>query len=75
MDRFHGLMPRDEAEVIMTFRDPNGFRITIGAGPTGWAILWGDHSSTYHDVLDTTSNNFKMAYKIAVDAVGELKEN
>lgn len=72
MDRFMGLMPCDEVEKYRTFKDSNGFLISIEAGPKGWSIIWADQSVDYADVNDTTENNFNKAYKVAEQAVGSL---
>ena len=73
MNRFFGLMPESEVEKHRTFRDAFNILISIEAGPKGYTIIWGDQSTSYEDIDDTTDNNFKKAYEIADKVVGPLK--
>lgn len=75
MKRFFGMMPSNCVEIIKSFKDSNNLNVTIEAGPKGWTIMWADHSADYRDEDDTSENNFKKAYDIAVDAVGPLRED
>lgn len=74
MTRFFGLMPPDYVEIRKKFRDSSGLTIIIEAGPKGWTIIWADHSVDYGNKDDTSDNNFKMAYNIAMGALGPLLE-
>ncbi len=72
MNRFFGMMPSTEIEREERFVDPAGLKITIQAGPNGYSILYADGSSQFKDIEDSTDNNFKIAYDIAKDNLGEL---
>lgn len=72
MKRFFGLMPRNCVTISKKFKDMNGLRLTIEAGPEGWTIIWADGSINYRDIDGTPEVNFNEAYKFAVDSVGSL---
>lgn len=74
MKRFFGMMPNSCVEIHKSFRDSNDLRVEIEAGPVGWTIIWADGGTYYEDKNDTSENNFRKAYGIAVDAVGPLRE-
>ena len=75
MRRFFGMMPSNEIEISKDFKDKNNYFVTIQAGPNGWTILWADGGSTYKDEEHSAQENFDIAYKTAVEMVGELVEN
>lgn len=74
MRRFCGVMPISCVELVKNFRDMSHYNVTIEAGPKGWTIIWADYSTDYGDEDDTTENNFKKAYDMAVNQVGPLRE-
>ena len=74
MKRFFGMMPSNEIEMSKTFKDENGYKISIDAGPHGWTITYADYSTKYEDVDDTTENNFNKAYEILSTEFEELTE-
>lgn len=63
MRRFMGMMPRSEIQKEQSFKDRNGLRITVQAGPNGWTILWADSSSDYKDSAGTTEENWRVAMR------------
>ena len=73
MNRFMGLMPRNNVEKIESFRDKHGYTITIEAGPEGWTII-SHYSTDYSDNKTTTEENFKTAYDCANSKLGPLTE-
>ena len=54
------------------FKDSNDFKITIQAGPNGWAILYADGGSMYLDESIGTEENFNKAYEEATNVLGKL---
>ena len=72
MDRIFGMMPRYEVEKEELFSDVLGLKITIQAGPHGWTVIFADGGTHYVDQDATTEENFKAAYKNAVECLGEL---
>ena len=74
MKRFFGMMPSKEIETEKHYKDSNGLKITIQAGVHGWTIIYADASSDFKDVNNTTNENFKTAYDIAVNKLGTLTE-
>ncbi len=74
MKRIFGTMPIHCIELRKTFKDKNGFKLTIEAGSEGWTVIYADHSTNYADAVDTAENNFKKAYDTAVNNVGLLEE-
>ena len=74
MNRFFGMMPAKYVKKCVEFKDNNGLRVTIEAGPKGWIIIWADQSTNYFDADNTTEDNFKIAYDFAVNQVGPLRE-
>ena len=74
MNRFFGMMPSSEIEIKKRYVDKSNLDVTIEAGKNGWTILWADGGSTYKDEVHTAQENFDIAYKIAVESVGDLTE-
>ena len=74
MNRIFGLMPSNEVEKEVIFKDPHDLTITIQAGPNGWTILYADGSSRWQDEENTTEENFKKAFRIAEGGLGTLTE-
>lgn len=72
MKRFFGMMPASEIERTEHFVDENGLSVCIDAGPNGWTVRFADMSSEYEDESIGTEANFKNAYDVAVECVGEL---
>lgn len=78
MKRFFGLMPSNEIEITKTFKDDNGYEITIDAGKHGWTIIYADTATEYEDIDGTAEENFNRAYKILkshFDKLEEVNEN
>jgi hypothetical protein len=74
MNRFFGMMPRNEIEAEKHYMDCSGYSITIQAGSHGWAIIYADASSEYKDIDAATDQNFNDAYNVATKRLGKLKE-
>lgn len=74
MKRMFGMMPSADVELEKSYRDRNGLRVTIQAGPKGWTIIWADGGTTYKDVEATTEENFAEA-KAEADSHMELFED
>lgn len=72
MNRFFGMMPVSEIERTEHFVDKYGMSVRIDAGPNGWTVRFADMSSKYNDESIGTDANFKNAYDVAVESVGEL---
>lgn len=72
MNRIFGMMPWSEVEKEELFYDVLGLQITIQTGPHGWTVIFADGSTHYVDQDITTEENFKAAYKNAVECLGEL---
>lgn len=72
MERFMGLMPRNEIEKEVTYTDMDNFKIKIQACPHGWTIIWADGGVSYGDVEASTEENFEEALRKAKDNLGEL---
>lgn len=72
MNRMFGLMPVNEIEKEIEYKDSNDLHVIIQAGPNGWSIIYADHSSEWDDVKDTTDKNFEKAYAIAEIKLGKL---
>lgn len=70
MKRFFGMMPSDEIEKEVIWKDDpdSNFKETIQAGPNGWSIIWADTSTTFKDDPKGTTANYK-------EAVEKLKES
>lgn len=63
MQRFFGIMPSSETEITKTFRDsPDGWRVTLEAGPNGWTLIFADGSAEYEDSSSGTEDNYDTAY-------------
>ena len=65
MNRFMGMMSSSCIEISKDFKDENGLKVHIDAGPEGWTIIYADHSSDYKDVNATSEDNFKEAFETA----------
>ena len=72
MKRFFGMMPVKEIERTEEFVDKYGMPVLIDAGPNGWTVRFADMSSAYKDESIGTEANFKNAYEVAVERVGDL---
>lgn len=72
MKRFFGMMPVDEIERTEHFVDKYGEPVRIDAGPNGWTVRFADMSSKYMDESIGTEANFKNAYDVAIECIGEL---
>lgn len=68
------MMPSDEISIRKSYKDKHDLTIMIQAGEHGWTVIYADSSTNYKDVDDTPENNFKKAYDVAVEALGELTE-
>ena len=65
MKRFMGMMPSSCIEIRRDFKDKNGLKVHIDAGPEGWTIIYADGSTEYADVAASAEDNFKTAYETA----------
>lgn len=65
MKRFMGMMPSSCIEIRKDFKDKDGKKVHIDAGPEGWTVIYADGSTQYDDVVATSEDNYKAAYKIA----------
>lgn len=65
MNRFMGMMPSACIEISKDFKDENGLKVHIDAGPEGWTVIFADGSSEYKDVNATSEDNFKEALEAA----------
>lgn len=72
MKRFFGMMPSDEIEIEVQYKDENDRVISIQAGIHGWSIIYADGSSNFKDIDATSEENFNFAYNIATKALGNL---
>ena len=72
MRRFAGMMPVNEIERTEIFKDKYGHEVRIDAGPNGWTVRYADMSSNYKDESIGTDENFKNAYRVAVNRIGPL---
>lgn len=72
MNRFFGMMPSEEIKKERIFEDPTGLRVAIQAGPNGYSVLYTDGNAQYKDIKASTDENFKTAYNIAKNNLGEL---
>lgn len=75
INRFMGIMPRNEIEIEKYYRDIDSKEYTIQAGPHGWTIVYPDKSTKYDDNFATSEENFKIAYTYLTlaTAVTEIK--
>ena len=73
MKRFYGMMPCDEIEKEVQYKDNHNMNCLIQAGPNGWTVIFADSSTRYKDNVATTEKNFNEAYQVASEAVGPLK--
>lgn len=74
MQRFFGLMPSSLVSIEKSYKDKYDLTIRIQAGEQGWTVIYADGGTNYKDVVDMPENNFNAAYKVAVDALGDLTE-
>lgn len=72
MNRFFGMMPRNEIDKEETFIDENNYKVTIQAGYNGYTIIYADGSSQYEDITCSTEENFNKAFRLAEISVGKL---
>lgn len=77
MKRFMGMMPSSCIEIRKDFKDENGLKVHIDAGPEGWTIIYADGSTNYADTISTTEDNYNIAYKIASEDLNltEIQDN
>lgn len=77
MKRFMGMMPSSCIEIRKDFKDENGLKIHIDAGPEGWTIIYADGSTNYADTIATAEDNYNIAYKIASENLNltEIQDN
>lgn len=74
MERFFGMMPSNEIEKSVTFKDRIGLKIIIDAGPNGWTIEYADGGTQYKDESKGTDANFNEAFKCAEENLGKLTQ-
>lgn len=65
MKRFMGMMPSSCIEIRKDFKDKNGKKVHIDAGPEGWTVIYADGSTEYADTIATSEDNYKTAYDVA----------
>lgn len=74
MKRFMGMMPSDEIEKTVSFKEKLG-TITIDAGPNGWTIIYPDGSTIWKDNEGAgTEENYKVAAAVVYTQFGTLEE-
>lgn len=66
MNRLNGMMPRNEIDIeerleAASEEGKEFYYMMIQAGKNGWTVIYGDSSTVYKDVVDTSENNFKSA--------------
>ena len=66
MKRFMGMMPSSCIKIRKDFKDENGLKIHIDAGPEGYTIIYADGSTEYADIEASSEENYKAAYKAAI---------
>jgi len=75
MKRFMGMMPSDEIEKTVSFKEKLGSIITIDAGPNGWTITYADGSTIWKDNEGAgTEENYKVAAAVVYTQFGTLEE-
>ena len=47
MKRFFGMMPSSEVTLERTYKDNEGLRIRLQAGPHGWTVIYADRGTEY----------------------------
>jgi hypothetical protein len=72
MKRVLGLLPEKEVEITRKFKNSNNLNVTIYAGSKGWAVLVSSDYVKYEDIEGTAKENFKRAYNLAKQELGEL---
>ena len=72
MQRFMGMMPREEVKETHYFKDKYGDRVMIDVGDNGWTVYYADMSNKYADESIGTKNNYIKAYATADTDVGPL---
>ena len=74
MKRFFGMMPSSEVTLEKTYKDKEGLRIRLQAGPHGWTVIYADGGTEYKDVDATPEENLESAYQQALSHFSELTE-
>ena len=74
MKRMFGLMPVDEVEKEMIFKDESELKIIVQAGPHGYSIIYADCSAEGEDIDGTTDENIERAKKILNSHFSNLTE-
>lgn len=75
MKRFMGMMPSNEIEKTVTFKDEFNMKIRIDAGPNGWTITYADGSTIWKDNEGAgTEENYKVAAAVVYTQFGTLEE-
>lgn len=74
MKRFFGMMPSSEVTLERTYKDNEGLRIRLQAGPHGWTVIYADGGTEYKDVDATPEENLEAGYQQALSHFSELTE-
>ena len=74
MKRFFGMMPSSEVTLERTYKDNEGLRIRLQAGPHGWTVIYADGGTEYKDIDALPEENLESAYQQALSHFSELTE-
>ena len=74
MKRFFGMMPSSEVTLERTYKDNEGLRIRLQAGPHGWTVIYADCGTEYKDIDALPEENLESAYQQALSHFSELTE-
>lgn len=75
MKRFFGMMPSSEVTLERTYKDNEGLRIRLQAGPHGWTVIYavgGKINLDYTDIDALPEENLESAYQQALSHFSEL---
>ena len=68
------MMPSSEVTLERTYKDNEGLRIRLQAGPHGWTVIYADGGTEYKDVDATPEENLEAAYQQALSHFSELTD-
>lgn len=72
MKRYWGVMPADEIDKTLYFKEQNGANVIIDVGKNGWTVTFCDRSMIYKDTTKDILENLRDAIKSAEFKVGKL---
>jgi len=72
MKRYWGVMPGDEIDKTLYFKEENGTNVIIDVGKNGWTVTFCDRSMIYKDKTQDVLDNLRDAIKQAEFKVGKL---